>query len=118
MEWADDTAMALALADSLLTCDTLDPADLTRRFVDWWRNGTYSCTGRCVDIGITTRQALARFEETADPFSQSPEEAQAGNGLLMRLRERTSGEPIQTWTTSNMARPSNPMAAITASVVQ
>src|SRR4051812_23585124 len=42
-EWTDDAAMALALADSLLARGTLDPADLMRRFVDWWRKGTYSC---------------------------------------------------------------------------
>src|SRR4051794_24021737 len=84
-QWTDDTAMALALADSLLARGTFDPADLMRRFVDWWRKGTYSCTGDCFDIGITTRQALARFEKTLHPFSGSPDEAQAGNGSLMRL---------------------------------
>jgi ADP-ribosyl-[dinitrogen reductase] hydrolase len=84
-QWTDDTAMALALAESLLACGTLEPTDLMRRFVEWWRKGTYSCTGTCFDIGITTRAALARFEKTADPFSGSAGENQAGNGSLMRL---------------------------------
>ncbi len=84
-QWTDDTAMALALADSLLASDAFDPADLMRRFVDWWRKGAYSCTGSCFDIGTTTRAALARFEKTADPLSGSKDETQAGNGSLMRL---------------------------------
>lgn len=84
-QWTDDTAMALALADSLASCDGLDEQDLLTRFTDWWRRGTYSCTGSCFDIGGTTAQALRRWETTRadhcgdiDPFS-------AGNGSLMRL---------------------------------
>jgi ADP-ribosyl-[dinitrogen reductase] hydrolase len=41
-EWTDDTAMALALADSLLAHPDLDPADLMTRFVDSHENGSYS----------------------------------------------------------------------------
>lgn len=84
-EWTDDAAMALALADSLLARPELDEADLMRRFVAWWRRGDYSCTGRCFDIGITTRQALARFERTGDPVAGSTDPQTAGNGSLMRL---------------------------------
>jgi ADP-ribosyl-[dinitrogen reductase] hydrolase len=54
-QWTDDTAMALALADSLTANPALDPRDLMRRFVQWWQQGTYSCTGECFDIG--TRRA-------------------------------------------------------------
>jgi ADP-ribosyl-[dinitrogen reductase] hydrolase len=84
-EWTDDTAMALALADSLAADPTLDARDLMQRFVAWHRDGTYSCTGRCFDIGITTRQALARFERTGDPYAGSADPMSAGNGSLMRL---------------------------------
>lgn len=84
-EWTDDTAMALALADSLANHPDLDDADLMRRFVDWHRRGTYSCTGRCFDIGITTSQALARFERDGDPVAGSTDPMSAGNGSLMRL---------------------------------
>ena len=38
-EWTDDTAMALALADSLLADAELDPTDLMTRFVDWHEEG-------------------------------------------------------------------------------
>lgn len=84
-QWTDDTAMALALADSLLAHKGLDPRDLTDRFVDWWRNGRYSCTGTCFDIGATTARALARIEASGEPFSGSVDPEEAGNGSLMRV---------------------------------
>lgn len=84
-EWTDDTAMALALADSLISQGKLDQTDLMQRFVAWWRHGEYSCTGTCFDIGITTSTALARFEATGDPLSGSVDPYSAGNGALMRL---------------------------------
>jgi ADP-ribosyl-[dinitrogen reductase] hydrolase len=84
-EWTDDTAMALALADSLAAVPTLDPSDLMARFVDWHKTGTYSCTGRCFDIGITTRQALSRWTASGNPIAGSTDPMTAGNGSLMRL---------------------------------
>ena len=59
-QWTDDTAMALALADSLAEHDGFDPADLMRRFVRWREEGAYSCTGTCFDIGLTVSSALSR----------------------------------------------------------
>lgn len=84
-QWTDDTAMALALMDSLLANGMLDEEDLMTRFVDWLENGTYSCTGRCFDIGIATRGALQRWQQTGDPFAGSTNPRTAGNGSLMRL---------------------------------
>jgi ADP-ribosyl-[dinitrogen reductase] hydrolase len=83
--WTDDTAMALAVADSLLACKGLDCRDLMDRFVSWWRHGKYSCTGHCFDIGVTTRQALERYRQTGDPLAGSTDPMTAGNGSLMRL---------------------------------
>ena len=84
-EWTDDTAMALALADSLVRAPDLDSRDLMDRFVAWHRRGDYSCTGDCFDIGNATHAALAHYEETGDPIAGSTSEAAAGNGALMRL---------------------------------
>ena len=83
--WTDDTAMALALADSLAAAETLDARDLMDRFVRWWRDGDYSCCGDCFDIGNTTREALDRYLQTRDPFAGSTDPENAGNGSLMRL---------------------------------
>lgn len=84
-EWTDDTAMMLALGDSLETCGGIDEADLMRRFVRWHEQGDYSCTGTCFDIGVTTRAALARWKRTGNPVAGSTDPATAGNGSLMRL---------------------------------
>ncbi len=84
-EWTDDSAMALALADSLQSKDDLDEQDLMRRFVDWRDRGTYSCTGRCFDIGIATNRALTLWKKTGDPHCGSTDPQTAGNGSLMRL---------------------------------
>jgi len=84
-EWTDDTAMALALSDSLEAHEDLDEQDLLSRFMNWWQWGVYSCTGQCFDIGITTRQALAQWESTKEPNCGSTNPMSAGNGSLMRL---------------------------------
>ena len=83
--WTDDTAMALALADSLAATGTLDCRNLMDRFVRWWQHGEYSCTGTCFDIGSATRAALGRYVRTGDPFAGSTHPHTAGNGSLMRL---------------------------------
>jgi ADP-ribosyl-[dinitrogen reductase] hydrolase len=84
-QWTDDTSMALALADSLLLDPKLDAIDLQERFVSWWRDGLYSCTGDCFDIGITTETALENFELKGSAVSGSTDPSSAGNGSLMRL---------------------------------
>ncbi|KPF64272.1 ADP-ribosylglycohydrolase family protein [Porphyrobacter sp. AAP60] len=83
--WTDDTSMALALADSLIAHDGLNPNDLMQRFCLWWRDGEYSPTGDCFDIGHATSSALAQFELTGDPIAGSRHPQSAGNGSLMRL---------------------------------
>lgn len=84
-EWTDDTSMALALADSIAQCGW-DLNDQARRYSDWWRRGTYSVNGRCFDIGITTRSALARFQQSGDALSSGDSSEHAsGNGSIMRL---------------------------------
>ncbi len=84
-EWTDDTSMALCLADSLIACGDLDQRDLMERFVRWWQEGYNSHNGRCFDIGITTRNALDRFQDSGDPIAGSTDPNTAGNGSVMRL---------------------------------
>lgn len=83
-EFTDDTSMALCLGASLLASG-FDPADQMRRYVDWWKNGYMSSNGRCFDIGGATRQALAQYVATGEPFSGSINPNSAGNGCIMRL---------------------------------
>lgn len=84
-QWTDDTSMALCLADSLLACDGFGAADQMRRYRRWWKEGYRSSKGFCFDIGSTVRAALARFEESGEPYSGSTDPRSAGNGSLMRL---------------------------------
>ena len=84
-QWTDDTSMAVALADSLIGHGSFDPQDVMQRFVRWWKEGTYSPTGKCFDIGNATSAALGRFTRTGKPFAGSTAESAAGNGSLMRL---------------------------------
>ena len=84
-EWTDDTSMALALADSIGRVEW-DLDDQTTRYVRWWRDGAYSVTGSCFDIGNTTSAALGRFERDRDARSSgSRSERASGNGSIMRL---------------------------------
>lgn len=82
--FTDDASMAMCLAESLVECG-FDPADQMRRYVRWWREGYWSSTGRCFDIGNTVLHALGRFLQTGDPMAGSEDPRTAGNGSIMRL---------------------------------
>ena len=84
-QWTDDTSMALCLADSLLEMRGFDARDQIERYVRWWRTGYRSSTGYLFDIGVATSDALARFENSGDPWSGSTDPYSAGNGSIMRL---------------------------------
>lgn len=84
-QWTDDTSMALCLAESLIQQKGFDPVDQLNRYVQWYRQGHLSSTGRCFDIGGTVRQALGQFEETGKPYCGSIDPCRAGNGSIMRL---------------------------------
>jgi ADP-ribosyl-[dinitrogen reductase] hydrolase len=84
-EWTDDTSMALCLAESLIERDGFDARDQMERYCRWWRQGHWSATGKCFDIGNTVSAALLKFERTGEPFSGSTSPGTAGNGSIMRL---------------------------------
>jgi len=80
--FTDDTEMALALSESLLAHQPLDPADLADRFVAWVR-----CNPP--DVGIHTGSVLGRIA-AGEPWDQVAENVlrtrpnSAGNGSMMR----------------------------------
>lgn len=84
-QWTDDTSMALCLAHSLYETNSFNADHQMTLYVEWWRNGFLSSNGRCFDIGMTVRQALAAYESSGNAFSGSADEYSAGNGSLMRL---------------------------------
>lgn len=83
--WTDDTSMALCLAESLVEMGGFDPIDQLKRYVRWYREGHWSSTGQCFDIGNATRAALHRFERTGEPYPGDADPNAAGNGPLMKL---------------------------------
>jgi ADP-ribosyl-[dinitrogen reductase] hydrolase len=84
-QWTDDTSMALCLAESLLEKRGHDPKHQLETYIRWYRHGHLSSTGRCFDIGNTTRAALHTFEDTGREYPGPTHESGAGNGSLMRL---------------------------------
>ncbi|MCS6907569.1 MAG: ADP-ribosylglycohydrolase family protein [Anaerolineales bacterium] len=84
-QWTDDTAMALCLAESLVSCRGFNARDQMERYCRWRDEGLWSSTGVCFDIGYTTAAALRRFEQSGDPYAGSTDPLTSGNGSLMRL---------------------------------
>jgi len=86
--WTDDTSMALALMESYLDAGKFDPELAGEYFVQWWRDGAFSHSGICFDIGMTTKEALGRFENKrkgASPYVGGIHDWESGNGGIMRL---------------------------------
>lgn len=83
--WTDDTSMAICLAESIIHKDHVLPDDILQRFVRWYVHGENSPTGRCFDIGNTTRTNIERFIKEG-VYSPAPNIVwQSGNGGIMRL---------------------------------
>ena len=91
-QWTDDTSMALCIAQSLLDNSSFDEVDIMDKFVKWMESGYFSATGKCFDVGATTRMALEDWrdkgsveEQILYPFNPPSGDFSAGNGSLMRL---------------------------------
>jgi len=84
-QWTDDTSMALCLAESLIECRGFDLKDQLKRYLRWYYEGHLSSTGRCFDIGNTTRKALLSFEKNPESYCGSADIWSEGNGSVMRL---------------------------------
>ncbi len=85
--WTDDTSMALCISQSLLQYTGFNAEDIMKKFCDWQRKGYMSSTGRCFDIGNTTRNALMEYwrDPNGGPFRGATDVMSAGNGSIMRL---------------------------------
>ena len=83
-EYTDDTSMALALTDSLLT-DGFNLESQLDNYVLWQTRGKYSSRGYCFDIGISTSIALNKYKLNQKFKSVNTDSKHSGNGSLMRL---------------------------------
>jgi ADP-ribosylglycohydrolase len=96
-EWTDDTALALALAESIVERGLLDTDDVAQRYIRW-----ANADGK--GIGRTTRKALIGARDAGDARARARAHYQetrlaAGNGTVMRaapigLSARTLAEAV------------------------
>lgn len=84
-QWAGDTAMALALMESLTGRGDFDERDFMERLLEWRDDGEYSCTGSTIGLGATTREALARYDRTDDLIAGETHADDLSNGSLARM---------------------------------
>ncbi len=90
--WSDDTSLILCTVESLLVNHGVDTHDLAERFLRWLVEAHWTPRGVVFDIGIATRQALARFSEGKKPeLCGGRQEFDNGNGSLMRML------PVSLW---------------------
>ena len=87
-EWTDDTSMAMCLAESLVERRGFDAADQMERYLRWWREGHWSSTGRCFDIGITVMRRAGAVRADAGPFAGSHRSAHGRQRLADASRAR------------------------------
>jgi ADP-ribosylglycohydrolase len=83
--WSDKAAMALCLADSLVSQDGSDADDQVQRYREWQRAGLWSSTGSCVGISAATARALATAQWTGNPYAGSHDPAHADAEPLARV---------------------------------
>jgi ADP-ribosyl-[dinitrogen reductase] hydrolase len=81
-EWTDDTALALALAESIASRGLLDTADVAARYIEWARigKGIGSATAGALRGAVDDAHARAQAESFHESTGMS-----AGNGTVMRV---------------------------------
>lgn len=85
--WSDDTAMTLATMHSIVKREGIDYNDMMDKFNEWVVHGKYMQGGYTFDYGITTSNALFRYQQNKDsPWEcGGKNENDNGNGSLMRV---------------------------------
>lgn len=84
--WSDDTSMLLATMDSISENNGIYYDDMMNRFCRWYSNGEYTGTGKVFDIGISTNNALRKFNRGVSALECGDiGEYSNGNGSLMRI---------------------------------
>lgn len=84
--WSDDSSMIFATLDSFIKNEKLNFAHIMTNFRNWIKNGDFTPYGKCFDYGITTSEAVTRFEKGENPVLCGGENiSDNGNGSLMRI---------------------------------
>ena len=84
--WTDDSALTLALLESIKRNGNIDYKDIMDNFVKWLDDGAFTPFGYSFDIGRGTRDAINSYKHSHKPHKAgSYDERNNGNGSLMRI---------------------------------
>lgn len=84
--WTDDSALTLALTESIRRIGGIDYMDIMNNFVQWLDGGRFTPYGYAYDIGRGTLRAIQKYKYTHKPHTAgSDSERNNGNGSLMRI---------------------------------
>lgn len=95
-DWTDDTKMALCIADSIVSEKKLNPEDIAKRYVEWYRSGDLRGIGiRCESSIMNLVQGVSYLESgkkensKLKPTFKTISDANlgdfCGNGTVMRV---------------------------------
>jgi ADP-ribosyl-[dinitrogen reductase] hydrolase len=97
-QWTDDTSMALCLAASLIVKGKFNPYDQFVRYRKWFREGYMSSTGKCFDIGKSTREAITDFENRQQKVrneihkkNKKPDDSDLDDMIEREMRKSNNG---------------------------
>lgn len=84
--WTDDSALTLALLESIERTDTIDLYDIMNNFVCWLESGLFTPYGFAFDIGRGTMNAIKKYEKIHNVWMCGGNTASDnGNGSIMRI---------------------------------
>lgn len=84
--WTDDSALTLALLESLSRMKAIRPDDIANNFVKWLKDGEFTPYGFAFDIGRGTMHAIQTYDRYRDHRTCGGRDAgNNGNGSLMRI---------------------------------
>jgi ADP-ribosyl-[dinitrogen reductase] hydrolase len=82
--WSDDSSLTFCLAEALT--QGFDLNTIGQNFVKWYHENYWTPHGNVFDIGIATREAIARLAQGEKPeLAGGYDESDNGNGSLMRI---------------------------------
>ena len=83
--WSDDTAMTMAMYESIKRLGHVNAEDIMKNFVKWMYKGEFSANDECIDEGFTCSYGIENYKSYGDIHTcgKTGEHAN-GNGSLMR----------------------------------
>jgi ADP-ribosyl-[dinitrogen reductase] hydrolase len=82
-EWTDDTAMAVCIAESILSQGRFDPADVAERFLRWFHSGPRD-VGNTISVAMRALASGERWDRAGRWAHDQLGGRSAGNGAIMR----------------------------------